>query len=132
MMHRTREARHETGRGLTEGPVKVDETYIAGKRANMPNPKRKERSGLGPVGKAVVAGAKNRQTKWGRARLVDSPAKVRMQGFVSTRVRASVRVYTDVAPAHTGLMGYRHAAQQMFDFVAAWTGKRRLYRDLTA
>lgn len=34
-----------------EGSVKVDETYMGGKRKNMPNSKRKQMTGLGTVGK---------------------------------------------------------------------------------
>ena len=46
------------------GPVEVDETYIGGKRKNMPKAKRKELKGTGrgAVGKTAVIGAKDRET----------------------------------------------------------------------
>ena len=43
---------------LFAGPVEVDESYIGGKRRNMPKSKREALEGRGPVGKAAVAGAK--------------------------------------------------------------------------
>ena len=41
----------------------VDETYMGGKRKNMPKSKREEMSGRGAVGKTAVVGAKDRATK---------------------------------------------------------------------
>ncbi len=37
-----------------EGPVEVDETFIGGKRKNMPTSRRKELTGRGAVGKTVM------------------------------------------------------------------------------
>ena len=110
MLHRIREAWDQTGLGLMDGPVEVDETYIGGKRKNMPKSKRKELSGRGPVGKVAVAGVKDRQSKRVKARVVDNPTKARMQGFISTSVKAAAQVYTDEASAYSSLIGYRHAS----------------------
>ena len=43
------------------GPVEVNETYIGGKEANK-HEYKKQRKGRGPVGKAAVVGAKDRET----------------------------------------------------------------------
>ena len=70
MLHRLRKAA-EASRGTLAGPVECDETYIGGKRANMSNTKRKELVGMGrgAVGKAAVAGAKDRAIKQVRAQV---------------------------------------------------------------
>ena len=42
------------------GPVEADETFVGGKRKNMPRSKRAKLTGRGAVGKAIVAGVKDR------------------------------------------------------------------------
>ena len=57
MLHRLREAwASELGGGPFDGPIEVDETYIGGRRENMPKAKREALAGTGhgPVGKAPV------------------------------------------------------------------------------
>ena len=55
LVHRIRET--WAGREEPFTPAaEVDETYVGGKRKNMPARKRREMTGRGPVGKAVVAG----------------------------------------------------------------------------
>ena len=61
LSHRIRATLFQGGTGFA-GPVEVDETYIGGKRKNIPNSVRKELTGRGPVGKAAVVGAKDRET----------------------------------------------------------------------
>ena len=63
MLHRLREAfaKADTS-GKFKGPVEVDETYMGGKRSNMPLKKRKQLTGRGPVGKTAVVGARDRAT----------------------------------------------------------------------
>ena len=54
------------------GPVEVDETYIGGKRKNMPRSKRKHLKGRGGVGKAVVIGMKDSASSQVTARKIDA------------------------------------------------------------
>ena len=56
------EGRDASGLENFAGPVEVDETYFGGREANN-HAKKKKRLGRGGVGKAVIAGAKDRATK---------------------------------------------------------------------
>ena len=56
MLHRIREAWDDDDGEPFDGPVEVDETYMGGKRRNMPNAKRKTLEGRGAVGKTAVVG----------------------------------------------------------------------------
>ena len=82
LAHRLRKA-FESESGLFAGPVEVDETYMGGKRKNMPKSKREELTGRGVVGKTAVVGAKDRTTNQVRARAVESTNKATIHGFVA-------------------------------------------------
>ena len=56
LMQRIREGFMEGQRKPFPGPVEADETYIGGKRQNMPKAKRAKLTGRGAVGKAIVVG----------------------------------------------------------------------------
>lgn len=89
------------------GPVEVDETYIGGKRKNMSKAKRKELSGRGPVGKAAVAGVKDRATNKVSVKPVQNTDAGTMHQFIDERVAPGTQVYTDDASAYAG-MSYPH------------------------
>ena len=101
MAHRIRRALKSGG--LFEGPVEVDEAYVAGKRRNMSNSKRKQLTGRGPVGKTAVVGAKDRETKQVAAKVVTSTEKETLQGFVKDHAAEKATVYTDEAKAYETL-----------------------------
>ena len=92
------------------GPVEVDETYIGGKRRNMPKAKRKTLTGRGAVGKTAVAGVKDRETNRVSARAVKETDGATLQGFVRDRAAPGATVYTDDARAYRGMKGFRHEA----------------------
>ena len=100
--HRLRTVLAEKG-GLFNGPVEVDETYVGGKRKNMSNSKRKELTGRGAVGKAVVVGAKDRETNKIRAQAVQSTDAKTLHKFVKEHTDKNTTVYTDDAKAYDGL-----------------------------
>ena len=95
---------------LFPGPVEVDETYMGGKRKNMPASKRKALKGRGTAGKAIVVGAKDRATKKVRATVIDIADAKTLQGFVADHTEDGSAVYTDDAAAYKGMKNRQHEA----------------------
>ena len=102
MMHRIREA-FPVGIDPFAGPVEVDETYIGGKRKNMPKSKRKKLEGRGAVGKTAIVGAKDRETNKVIAGAVKRTDKATLHGFVEGVTAPEAQVYTDDAKAYRGM-----------------------------
>ena len=102
LAHRLREAWKDDGPQFT-GPVEADETYVGGKRKNMPKAKRKTLTGRGAVGKMAVAGMKDRATNRVVARSVPATDKPTLQRFVADHAAPGAKVFTDEASAYEGL-----------------------------
>ena len=92
------------------GPVEFDETYVGGKRKNMPKAKRAALTGRGGAGKVTVAGAKDRATKRVNAAILPATDTRTIQGFVRGRAAPGATLYTDDAAAYRGMPEYRHEA----------------------
>ena len=90
-----------------EGPAEADETYIGDLEKNKPAHK-KLRAGCGTVGKAAVAGLKDRKTGQVRAEVVESTDAVTLQRFVYDNSEIGATIYTDEAHACTGLIRVQH------------------------
>lgn len=103
MLHRLRETENDSGLERFIGPIEVDETYIGGKRRNMPKAKRKTMEGRGGAGKAVVVGAKDRTTNRITARSVKKTDANTLQSFVIETAASGAKVYTDDAHAYKGM-----------------------------
>ena len=109
MLHRIREAWSAERDALFSGPVEADETYMGGRRKNMPKSKRQGLMGRGAVGKTAVVGAKDRTTKRVSARVVESTDAHTLQGFVRERTAPGAKVFTDDASAYEELgNGFDH------------------------
>ena len=91
------------------GPVEADETYIGGKRKNMPKAKRKTLTGRGSVDKTAVLGAKDRATGTVAARPVAKTDKATLQGFIGEHAAPGAKVYTDEHGSYEG-MPFDHEA----------------------
>ena len=97
LAHRLREGWKAGNGGMFIGPVEADETYIGGKRKNMPKAKRKTLTGRGAVGKAAIVGVKDRATNRVVARSMQATDKPTLQGFVAEHAAPSAKVFTDDA-----------------------------------
>ena len=101
LAHRIREAWKDHGAHFS-GPVEVDETYIGGKEKNK-HANKKLRAGRGGVGKAIVAGAKDRATNAVSAAVVSNTDAKTLQGFVGDCTAEGARVYTDDHGGYQGM-----------------------------
>ena len=109
MLHRIREVWASSGHPPFAGPVEVDETYIGGKRKNMPRSKRKLLTGRGAVGKETVIGAKDRDTNTVSAHVIDSTDRETLHDFVEHTSTLGAKVFTDDASAYRGILRVHEA-----------------------
>ena len=103
LVHRIRRSMATGSASRFVGPVEVDETYIGGKRRNMPKSKREALTGRGSVGKTAVVGVKDRETNEVRAAVVEHTDAETLQGFVHSNAGPEATVYTDDASAYAGV-----------------------------
>jgi len=75
----------------------------------MPKARRQVLTGRGAVGKAVVAGAKDRATNRVSARTIPNTQTATLQGFVKDHAAPGATVYTDDAKGSEG-MPFDHEA----------------------
>ena len=101
LAHRLREAWKDQGSQFV-GPVEVDETYFGGREKNK-HANKKLRAGRGGVGKAIVVGAKDRETNRVSAAVVGNTDAKTLQGFVGDHAAKGATVYTDDHGGYQGM-----------------------------
>ena len=102
MAQRLREAWSGTG-GRFIGPVEADETYVGGRRKNKPKRQRPTAMRTGIVGKAIVAGVRDRATNRVSAAVVPDTKRQTLHAFVEERTAPGAKVYTDEHPSYRRL-----------------------------
>ena len=110
MLHRIREAWAVDDDDQFDGPVEADETYMGGKRRNMPMEKRAAMTSRGTDGKTAVIGVKDRDTNEVRAEVVTSTDVATIRGFVREHTEPGAALYTDEAAAYRGMPEFDHEA----------------------
>lgn len=109
MMHRIRLAMQEGSFEKLSGDVEADETYVGGKAENMHKGKR-EVTGRGAVGKAIVVGVLERNGQV-RTKVVKRARKRTMHNWIRENVESGSNLYTDAFKSYEGLNGeYIHQA----------------------
>ena len=117
MLQRIREAFSvECGQSFV-GPVEIDETYIGGKRKNMPKAKRAKMEGRGTVGKTAIVGAKDRATNRVSAKVLKNTKSETLSRFVMEHVTPETKLYTDDATAYSGFANHESVKHSIMEYV---------------
>lgn len=103
MGHRIREAFASTMSEKFSGPVEADETFLGGLEGNK-HKNKKLRAGRGAVGKAAIAGLRDRKTGKVIVQMVRATDGPTLKGFVEGHTSRRAMVYTDEASAYKGML----------------------------
>jgi transposase-like protein len=116
LAHRIREAWQHNGPPTFRGPVEADETYVGGKKRNMPASKRLAQKG-DPGNKTAVVGVKDRITGQVSAAVVERVDGPTLKPFVRARIAQEADVYTDDARGYIGLDNHETVNHSIGEYV---------------
>ena len=90
------------------GPVEVDETFVGGKKKNMPKSRRGDIGEGGYQHMAIVVGAKDRETLGVAARVIPNVESHTLKSFVRDTSAPGATVFTDTAGGYRNMRGFLH------------------------
>ena len=117
MLHRLRKAWEEESEETFDGPVEMDETYIGGKRKNMPKAKRKELTGRGAVGKVAVVGIKDRDSNKVAATPMPNVNQDAVGEMADGKVSVGATVCTDESSVYSKLGNHKTVNHSRGEYV---------------
>ena len=117
MLHRIRHVWNTGTKEKFAGPVEADETYMGGRRKNMPKSRRSQLEGRGPIGKTAVVGVKDRATNKVSAKAVENTTGETLKGFVKENIQPGAKVYTDDATAYDGFPNRESVRHSLYEYV---------------
>ena len=89
---------------------------IGGKEKNK-HARKKLRAGRGGVGKAVVAGAKDRATKRVSAEVVPDTTRLTLSNYVAAHAAPDAMIYTDESASYSGLPHHESVVHSRGEYV---------------
>ena len=89
------------------GIVEVDETYVGGLEKNK-HADKKLKAGRSTIGKAIVAGVKERESNQVTAQVVDNIKRETLHEFIEDNVEQGSTVCTDDLASYENMMNYEH------------------------